>query len=172
MKQVDVAAKDLDDAIALAKAAVEAKEARSIAILGNAAEVHWQLIEREFIPDVVTDQTSAHDVLYGYIPLGYSVEAAAAFRKRDQAAYEKAAMDSMSRHVEAMLEYQRRGAIVFDYGNNLRQRAKDNGVMNAFDYPGFVPAYIRPLFAKARVRFVGSLSRAKKRIFIAPTKPL
>ncbi len=153
LKQVDVAAKDLDDAIALAKAAVEAKEARSIAILGNAAEVHWQLIEREFIPDVVTDQTSAHDVLYGYIPLGYSVEAAAAFRKRDQAAYEKAAMDSMSRHVEAMLEYQRRGAIVFDYGNNLRQRAKDNGVMNAFDYPGFVPAYIRPLFCEGKGPF-------------------
>lgn len=153
LKQVDVAAKDLDDAIALAKASVEAKEARSIAILGNAADVHWQLIEREFIPDVVTDQTSAHDVLYGYIPLGYSVEAAAAFRKRDQAAYEKAAMDSMSRHVEAMLEYQRRGAIVFDYGNNLRQRAKDNGVMNAFDYPGFVPAYIRPLFCEGKGPF-------------------
>lgn len=153
LKQIDVAAKDLDEAIALATAAVEAKEARSIALLGNAAEVHWQLIEREFIPDVVTDQTSAHDVLYGYIPLGYSVEEAAEFRKRDQATYEKAAMDSMSRHVEAMIEYQRRGAIVFDYGNNLRQRAKDNGVVNAFDYPGFVPAYIRPLFCEGKGPF-------------------
>nr|AUN37259.1 urocanate hydratase [uncultured bacterium] len=153
LKQVDVAAKDLDDAIALARATVESREARSIALLGNAAEVHWQLIEREFIPDVVTDQTSAHDVLYGYIPVGYSVEEAAEFRQRDQAAYEKAAMDSMGRHVAAMLEFQEYGAIVFDYGNNLRQRAFDNGITDAFDYPGFVPAYIRPLFCEGKGPF-------------------
>ncbi|MBX3289652.1 MAG: urocanate hydratase [Acidobacteria bacterium] len=153
LKQVDVAAKDIEDAIALAKAAVDAKEAKSIALLGNAAEVHWQLIERGIIPDVVTDQTSAHDVLMGYIPVGYSVEEAAEFRKADQRAYEQAAMDSMARHVEAMLEFQKRGSVVFDYGNNLRQRAFDNGVANAFDYPGFVPAYIRPLFCEGKGPF-------------------
>ena len=153
LKQVDVAAKDLDDAITLAKTAVEAKEAKSIALLGNAAEVHWKLIERGIIPDVVTDQTSAHDVLYGYIPVGYDVEQAAEFRKSDAAGYERAAMNSMSRHVEAMLEFKRLGSIVFDYGNNLRQRAKDNGVSNAFDYPGFVPAYIRPLFCEGKGPF-------------------
>ena len=153
LKQVDVAAKDLDDAIRLANEAVAAKEAKSIALLGNAAEVHWQLLERGIIPDVVTDQTSAHDVLYGYIPVGYTVEEAAEFRKKDQKAYEQAAMNSMARHVEAMLEFQRRGSIVFDYGNNLRQRAKDNGVANAFDYPGFVPAYIRPLFCEGKGPF-------------------
>ncbi|MBK9215930.1 MAG: urocanate hydratase [Chloracidobacterium sp.] len=153
LKQVDVAAKDLDDAIAQAQAAVAAKEAKSIALCGNAAEVHWQLLERSILPDVVTDQTSAHDVLMGYIPVGYCVEEAAEFRKMDQRAYEQAAMDSMARHVEAMLEFQKRGSVVFDYGNNLRQRAKDNGVANAFDYPGFVPAYIRPLFCQGNGPF-------------------
>ena len=153
LKQVDLAADTLDVAIELAQEAVEHKEARSIAFCGNAAEVHWQLLERGIVPDVVTDQTSAHDVLYGYIPVGYSVEEAAEFRKKDQTAYEQSAMDSMARHVEAMLEYQKRGAIVFDYGNNLRQRAKDNGVENAFDYPGFVPAYIRPLFCEGKGPF-------------------
>ena len=153
LRQVDTAAKDLDDAIAQAKVAIEAKEAKSIALLGNAADIHWDLIERDFIPDVVTDQTSAHDPLYGYIPRGYTVEQAAAFRKSDQTAYLEAAMSSMSRHVDAMLEFQTRGSIVFDYGNNLRQRAKDNGVENAFDYPGFVPAYIRPLFCEGKGPF-------------------
>ncbi len=153
LKQVDVAATDLDDAIAQVNAAVAAKEAKSIALCGNAAEVHWQLLERGIVPDVVTDQTSAHDVMMGYIPVGYDVDKAAEFRTRDQAAYEKAAMDSMAKHVEAMLEFQNRGSIVFDYGNNLRQRAKDNGVANAFDYPGFVPAYIRPLFCEGKGPF-------------------
>jgi len=153
LRQVDTAAKDLDDAIAQAKVAIEAKEAKSIALLGNAADIHWDLIERDFIPDVVTDQTSAHDPLYGYIPRGYTVEKAAEFRKSDQTAYLEAAMSSMSRHVDAMLEFQTRGSIVFDYGNNLRQRAKDNGVENAFDYPGFVPAYIRPLFCEGKGPF-------------------
>jgi urocanate hydratase len=153
LKQVDVAATDLDDAIAQAQAAVEAKEARSIALCGNAAEVHWQLIERGIVPDVVTDQTSAHDVLYGYIPVGLDIEQAKALRGSNPAEYERRAMDSMARHVEAMLEFQKRGAIVFDYGNNLRQRAKDNGVAKAFDYPGFVPAYIRPLFCEGKGPF-------------------
>ncbi len=153
LKQIDVAAVSLDDALAQVIVAVDAKEAKSIALHGNAAEVLWQLLERGVVPDVVTDQTSAHDVLMGYIPVGYSVEEAAEFRKRDRIAYEQAAMDSMSKHVEAMLEFQRRGSIVFDYGNNLRQRAKDNGVANAFDYPGFVPAYIRPLFCEGKGPF-------------------
>ena len=153
LKQVDIAAKDLDEALILVSEVVANKEAKSIALCGNAAEIHWQLLERGIVPDVVTDQTSAHDVMMGYIPVGYSVEEAAEFRKRDQAAYEQAAMDSMAKHVEAMLEFQKRGSIVFDYGNNLRQRAKDNGVANAFDYPGFVPAYIRPLFCEGKGPF-------------------
>src|SRR5690606_38906681 len=119
LKQLDRSSEDIDEALKMALEAKDKKEALSIGLLGNAAEVHWQLLERGIIPDVVTDQTSAHDVLYGYIPVGYSVDEAAEFRKRDQASYEKAAMDSMAKHVEAMLEFQRRGSIVFDYGNNL-----------------------------------------------------
>ncbi|MGB7069933.1 MAG: urocanate hydratase [Pyrinomonadaceae bacterium] len=153
LKQVDVAAKDIEDAIALAKAALGARKPKSIALLGNAAEVHWELLERGILPDVVTDQTSAHDVLFGYIPIGLTVDEAAELRKSGQAEYSKRVMDSMSRHVEAMLEYQKRGSIVFDYGNNLRQRALDNGVANAFAYPGFVPAYIRPLFCEGKGPF-------------------
>src|SRR5215204_830838 len=153
LKQVDVAARDLDDAIEIAELAIERKEAKSIALLGNAAEVHWELIERNVVPDVVTDQTSAHDVLYGYIPVGLSVEQAKELRESNPAEYQNRAMDSMSRHVEAMLEFQKRGSTVFDYGNNLRQRALDNGVTNAFDYPGFVPSYIRPLFCEGKGPF-------------------
>jgi len=153
LKQVDVAAQNIDDAIRMVKESIENKEARSVALLGNAAEVHWELLKREIVPDVVTDQTSAHDVLMGYIPVGYTVKNAAEFRKEDQKAYEQAAMDSMAQHVEAMLEFQKRGSVVFDYGNNLRQRAFDNGVANAFDYPGFVPAYIRPLFCEGKGPF-------------------
>lgn len=166
LKQIDVVARDLEDALHIVREAVDNREPKSIALLGNAAEVHWQLLESGIVPDVVTDQTSAHDVLMGYIPIGYSVEEAAEFRKRDQTAYEQAAMDSMTRHVEAMLEFQRRGSVVFDYGNNLRQRAFDNGVANAFDYPGFVPAYIRPLFCEGKgpFRWV-ALSGDKEDIF-------
>ncbi len=153
LKQVDLATESLDEALNWVKEYTGKREAKSIALLGNAAEVHWELLERNVLPDVVTDQTSAHDVLYGYIPIGLSIEQANELRKSNQAEYEKRAMDSMARHVEAMLEFQRRGAIVFDYGNNLRQRAKDNGVENAFDYPGFVPAYIRPLFCEGKGPF-------------------
>jgi urocanate hydratase len=153
LRQVDEEARDLDFALDLVRESVEKKEPKSVALLGNAAEVHWELLERGIIPDVVTDQTSAHDVLYGYIPVGLTVETSKALRGSDQVEYEKRAMDSMSRHVEAMLEFQKRGSVVFDYGNNLRQRAKDNGVANAFDYPGFVPAYIRPLFCEGKGPF-------------------
>ena len=102
---------------------------------------------------MVTDQTSAHDVLYGYIPVGLHISEANELRQRDEPAYVQRAMASMGKHVEAMLEFQRRGSIVFDYGNNLRQRANDKGVTNAFDYPGFVPAYIRPLFCEGKGPF-------------------
>jgi urocanate hydratase len=153
LKQVDIATGILDVALDWVQDAVERKAPLSIAFEGNAADVHWQLLERGIIPDVVTDQTSAHDVLYGYIPQGLTIEQANELRKSNQTEYEKRATASMARHVEAMLEYQKRGAIVFDYGNNLRQRAKDNGVENAFDYPGFVPAYIRPLFCEGKGPF-------------------
>ncbi|MEP6704817.1 MAG: urocanate hydratase, partial [Acidobacteriota bacterium] len=153
LKQVDVAAKDIDDALNIARRAANNKEAISIALPGNAAEVHWELLRRDFLPDVVTDQTSAHDVLYGYIPAGLNVSEAKKLRQAAPVQYEQRAMDSMSQHVEAMLEFQKRGAVVFDYGNNLRQRAKDNGVAKAFDYPGFVPAYIRPLFCEGKGPF-------------------
>ena len=153
LKQIDVMARDLDAAIDMAKDAIKSKEPKSIAILGNAVDVHWALLHRGIIPDVVTDQTSAHDVLYGYIPVGLSVEEAADLRKTDPVEYESLAMESMAKHVGAMLEFQNRGAVVFDYGNNLRQRAYDHGVANAFDYPGFVPAYIRPLFCEGKGPF-------------------
>ncbi|MEZ5425138.1 MAG: urocanate hydratase [Pyrinomonadaceae bacterium] len=153
LKQVDTSSEDLDEALEMVGESVEKGEARSIAFLGNASEVHHELLKRGITPDVVTDQTSAHDVLFGYIPAGLSLKEADELRKSDQTEYEKRAMDSMARHVEAMLEFQRRGAIVFDYGNNLRQRAKDAGVENAFDYPGFVPAYIRPLFCEGKGPF-------------------
>src|SRR5688572_21255222 len=153
LKQVDVAVDNLDDAVELVQRAIEKKEAKSIALLGNAAEIHWQLIERGVVPDVVTDQTSAHDPLYGYIPAGMALDEAAELREKDPREYEARAMKSMARHVEAMLEFQQRGAEVFDYGNNLRQRALDAGVTNAFDYPGFVPAYIRPLFCEGKGPF-------------------
>ncbi len=153
MRQVDTVTHALDDALAQARVAQEKGQARSIALVGNAAEVHAEMIRRGVIPDVVTDQTSAHDVMHGYIPAGLTLEAAADLRVRDPAEYERRAMESMATHVRAMLEWQARGAVVFDYGNNLRQRAFDQGVKNAFDYPGFVPAYIRPLFCEGKGPF-------------------
>jgi urocanate hydratase len=153
LKQVDVSTESIDEAIHLAKLSVNAREPKSIALLGNAADVHWELIDRGLVPDVVTDQTSAHDPLYGYIPSGFSVESAAELRNADPAEYEREAADSMAKHVKAMLEFKRWGSVVFDYGNNLRQRAYDNGVNEAFDYPGFVPAYIRPLFCEGKGPF-------------------
>ena len=153
LKQVDVEAANLDEALKMVADLTAKDEAKSIALHGNAAEIHWQILRKGIVPDIVTDQTSAHDVLFGYIPVGLSVEEAKVLRESNQIEYEKRAMDSMARHVEAMLEFQRRGAIVFDYGNNLRQRAKDNGIENAFSYPGFVPAYIRPLFCEGKGPF-------------------
>ncbi len=153
LRQVDVATSSLDEALQWADAAVRAGQPKSIALIGNAAEILPQLLERDVKPDVVTDQTSAHDPLYGYIPAGLSVSEAATLRKSDPACYQRRSMESMANHVRAMLEFQARGSIVFDYGNNLRQRAFDAGVTNAFAYPGFVPAYIRPLFCEGKGPF-------------------
>jgi urocanate hydratase len=147
-KYIDEVANDLDDAIARVKKYQKTKEAKSIALQGNMATVIHQLLDKGFIPDLLTDQTSAHDPLVGYIPEGYSVETAATFRKDDQKKYLEQAYASMAKHVRGMLAMQKKGAITFDYGNNLRARAQEAGVENAFDYPGFVPAYIRPLFCK------------------------
>ncbi len=147
-KYVDEATENLDDAIARVRKYAANKEAKSVALLGNAATIIHQMLKLNFIPDILTDQTSAHDPLVGYIPENYSVETAATFRSENQKEYLAAAYKSMANHVLGMLEMKKRGAIVFDYGNNLRARAEEAGVSNAFDYPGFVPAYIRPLFCK------------------------
>jgi urocanate hydratase len=151
--QVDAATDNLEEAMTWVEEAQAAGKGKSIALLGNAAEVLPDLYARGVVPDIVTDQTSAHDVRYGYIPAGLSVAAAAVLREQDPAEYERQAMTSMARHVETMLAWQAKGAIVFDYGNNLRQRALDYGVKDAFAYPGFVPAYIRPLFCEGKGPF-------------------
>lgn len=149
----DKQAKDLEDAVRLAKEAASKGEAVSIALLGNAATVLPKLIEMKVIPDAVTDQTSAHDPLNGYIPEGYTLEAAADLRKSDTKKYLELSCRSIAVHVKAMLDFQKCGAVVFDYGNNIRQVAKDHGVADAFDFPGFVPAFIRPLFCEGKGPF-------------------
>ncbi len=143
---------DLDAALARARAAQDGREAVSIGVLGNAADVVWALAEAGVVPDLVTDQTPAHDVL-SYVPQGYSVSEAARLRQEDAGAYREAAMASMAHHVRGMLRLQERGSVTFDYGNNLRQRAFDAGVAQAFDFPGFVPAFIRPLFCEGKGPF-------------------
>lgn len=152
-KYCDKQAKDIDDAIALVNAAKEKGEAVSIALRANAAEVLPQLIERGFKPDAVTDQTSAHDPLNGYIPVGYSLEKAAELRAKSPDEYLKHSSASICQHVQAMLQFQKQGSIVFDYGNNIRQVAKDCGISDAFNFPGFVPAFIRPLFCEGKGPF-------------------
>lgn len=147
-KYVDEQATDLDDAIARVRHYTAKGEAKSIALLGNMATVIHQMLEKNFIPDLLTDQTSAHDPLIGYIPEGYDVAQAAEFRKRDQKTYLQKVYDGMAKHVRGMLEMKKRGAITFDYGNNIRAQAFEHGVKDAFDFPGFVPAYIRPLFCR------------------------
>ncbi|HSM09659.1 MAG TPA: urocanate hydratase [Gemmatimonadota bacterium] len=149
---VDDLTGDLDEAVALCEAARERRHALSVGLIGNAATVLPALLERGFAPDVVTDQTSAHDVLM-YVPEGCDVAEAERLRATDPDEYARRAMASMACHVEAMLGFMDAGAEVFDYGNNLRQRALDAGVERAFDYPGFVPAYIRPLFCEGKGPF-------------------
>ncbi|MCA9982734.1 MAG: urocanate hydratase, partial [Anaerolineales bacterium] len=153
LRQLDVMTDSLEEAMTWVEEAKAAGQPKSIGLVGNAAEILPELVLRGVVPDVVTDQTSAHDPLYGYIPAGLSLDEASELRGRDPAHYQQLSLNSMSDHVRAMLDWQRQGAIVFDYGNNLRQRAFDNGVTNAFDYPGFVPAYIRPLFCEGKGPF-------------------
>ncbi|NMA60768.1 MAG: urocanate hydratase [Firmicutes bacterium] len=148
-----VSTTDLDEALRLAGEAQQKGEALSIGLLGNAADILPEFVKRGIIPDVVTDQTSAHDPLNGYIPRGYSLEEAAKLREEDPEEYIRLAKESMGIHVQAMLDLQERGAVVFDYGNNIRQQAQEVGVKNAFDFPGFVPAYIRPLFCEGKGPF-------------------
>jgi urocanate hydratase len=149
---IDVVVDTLEEAMTLVEEARDAERPRSIGLIGNAAEIYPELVVRGVTPDVVTDQTPAHDVTM-YIPSGMSVAEAERLRASDPDEYERRSMRSMGRHVEAMVEFQRRGAEVFDYGNNLRQRAFDYGVKEAFSFPGFVPAYIRPLFCEGKGPF-------------------
>jgi urocanate hydratase len=153
LRQIDTVTDNLEEAMTWVEEAVANQEPKSVGLVGNAAEVLPELVVRGVVPDVVTDQTSAHDPLYGYIPAGMNLEEAAELRQRDPDSYMRRALDSMTRHVQAMLDWQAKGAVVFDYGNNLRQRAYDNGLKEAFSYPGFVPAYIRPLFCEGKGPF-------------------
>ncbi|RAJ96364.1 urocanate hydratase [Aliidiomarina maris] len=147
-RYVDVKATSLDQALEYIEAAKHDGKAISVGLLGNAADVFAELVERGITPDVVTDQTSAHDPLNGYLPQGWTMQQAASERVSHSSEVVKAAKQSMAVQVRAMLAMQTRGAAVLDYGNNIRQMAKDVGVDNAFDFPGFVPAYIRPLFCQ------------------------
>ena len=149
---VDTVVDTLEEAMTQVEEARENQIPKSIGLIGNAADVYDELAARGVIPDVVTDQTPAHDVLM-YVPTGLSVAAAEELRKSNPKEYEKKSMASMAKHVKAMLEFKHKGAEVFDYGNNLRQRAYDFGVTDAFEFPGFVPAYIRPLFCEGKGPF-------------------
>ncbi len=149
---VDMVVDTLEEAMTLVEEAVENGTPKSIGLIANAADVYPELVLRGVIPDVVTDQTPAHDVL-SYVPTGLGVAEAEFLRESNPAEYEQRSMESMARHVEAMLAFQKTGAEVFDYGNNLRQRAYDHGVEDAFEFPGFVPAYIRPLFCEGKGPF-------------------
>ncbi|MDA2618330.1 urocanate hydratase [Bacillus cereus] len=149
----DMYTESLEEALTVANEYKEKKEPISIGLLGNAAEILPELVKRNITPDLVTDQTSAHDPLNGYIPVGYTLEEAAKLREEDPERYVQLSKESMTKHVEAMLAMQEKGAITFDYGNNIRQVAFDEGLKNAFDFPGFVPAFIRPLFCEGKGPF-------------------
>ncbi|MCD6236808.1 MAG: urocanate hydratase, partial [Thermoplasmata archaeon] len=152
----DMMVEDIDKAVELAMDAKEKQKPLSIAVLGNCADTHPYLVESGFFPDVVTDQTSAHDELNGYVPAGFygdNIDEAYRLRKTDPEKYKKLSFESMKKHCEAMVAFQRKGAVVFDYGNNLRGQAKKAGFKDAFSYPGFVVAYIRPMLAVGRGPF-------------------
>ena len=144
---------DLDEALGWVRGATAAGTAMSVGLVGNCAEILPELVRRGVVPDVLTDQTSAHDELNGYIPAGLSLEAAADLRERDPAAYRRRSLASIAEHCRAMVELMRRGAITFDYGNNLRGQAREAGYGDAFAFPGFVPAYVRPLFCAGKGPF-------------------
>ncbi|KZE68754.1 urocanate hydratase [Fictibacillus phosphorivorans] len=152
-RYLDKKTDSLEEALKIAKDYAAKGEPLSIGLLGNAAELLPRMIEMGEIPDLVTDQTSAHDPLHGYLPVGFTMEEGAELRKRNPDQYIEKSKQSMAVHVEAMLEMQKKGAVVFDYGNNIRQVAFDEGVKNAFDFPGFVPAFIRPLFCEGKGPF-------------------
>jgi urocanate hydratase len=152
-RYLDRATENLDEAVGWADEARAAGDALSIGVLGNAAEVLPALLERGFEPDVVTDQTSAHDLLDGYVPAGMPLDDAIALRKQDRDTYLKRSLESVAAHVEAWLEFQHKGAVSFEYGNNIRAQAVEAGVEAAFDIPGFVETYIRPLFCEGKGPF-------------------
>src|SRR5438105_12163029 len=145
--------RSLDEAIQMLREAMAVKHSLSVGLVGNCAEVLPELVRRGIVPDVLTDQTSAHDPLNGYIPAGLSLDEAAQLRASDPKQYADRALDSIAIHVRAMLELKRQGAVTFDYGNNIRRMAADRGVADAFTIPGFVPEYIRPLFCEGRGPF-------------------
>ncbi|MBM4252873.1 MAG: urocanate hydratase [Deltaproteobacteria bacterium] len=147
-RYLDLGAKSIDEALAMIDHHHKQGQAVSVGLLGNAADVYAEMVRRNIKPDMVTDQTSAHDPLNGYLPQGYTLEQAADLRRSNPDQVVRDAKASMAVQVKAMLEFQKRGIAVFDYGNNIRQMAKDVGVSNAFDFPGFVPAYVRPLFCR------------------------
>ncbi len=150
---LDELTSSIEDALKCVEKAKHKKEGRSIGLIGNAAEIHWELLKRGFVPDLMTDQTSAHDELNGYVPDRMTLKAALDLRQRDPKTYSTRSIESMGRHVEAMLEFKKRGVHVFDYGNNIRAQALKAGVKNAFAFLGFVPAYIRPQFCEGRGPF-------------------
>jgi urocanate hydratase len=152
-RYIDCIEENLDQALERVSRAKEKGEPLSVGLLGNAADVIPELARRRYPVDLLTDQTSAHDPLYGYIPKGYDVSAAARLRKKDPTKYVKLSIESMGRHVSAMLDLKKQGATTFDYGNNIRARAVEAGVKNAFDIPGFVPEFIRPLFCEGKGPF-------------------
>lgn len=170
-RYLDTKTDSLDEAIRMAEEARDKGKALSIGLLGNAAEILPEILNRDVKIDVVTDQTSAHDPLNGYLPEGFTLAEGEAMRQSDPKEFVKLASASMAKHVQAMLDFKDKGAIVFDYGNNIRQVAFDEGVTNAFDFPGFVPAYIRPLFCEGKGPFrFAALSGDPKDIEVADAK--
>jgi urocanate hydratase len=152
-RYLDRATDSIDEALGWLRAALDGGRAESIGIIGNAATVYPELLRRGLRPDLVTDQTSAHDPLNGYVPPGYSVEEAAELRAKDPDEYLRQSLAGIAQHVEAMIGFMDQGSVVFDYGNNIRQFALDQGVERAFDFPGFIPAFIRPLFCDGKGPF-------------------
>src|SRR5579862_219845 len=149
----DVMVTSLDEALRILKNAVRKSEATSVGLVGNCADLIPELAKRGVVPDLLTDQTSAHDPIAGYVPNGMTLEAALELRKKDPAEYRKHSLAAMAKHVQGMLDLQKLGAVTFDYGNNIRTFAFEYGVKNAYDFPGFVPAYIRPLFCEGKGPF-------------------
>jgi urocanate hydratase len=149
----DVMVTQLDEALRILKNAVRKGEATSVGLVGNCADLIPEMAERGIVPDLLTDQTSAHDPIGGYVPNGMSLEAALELRTKDAEEYKKRSMAAMAQHVQGMLDLQKLGSVTFDYGNNIRTFAYDQGVKNAYDFPGFVPAYIRPLFCEGKGPF-------------------